>query len=137
MAAIKLTLYVKSMKVSTSSADMDSVGHQCANPMRTGAYNRMGSQEIFLNQEQSILLDAAIRASDKMKWELEIVDVLKYGFLKRIKSKDAVPRIEVNGKTLVGSPTSDEIIQFFNPERSTGQGEIPDLEEQYRKVDAF
>ncbi|MFW9979451.1 MAG: hypothetical protein ACFFEJ_15310 [Candidatus Thorarchaeota archaeon] len=113
-----LTLYIKSMKISTSSADIESLGHQCASPMRTGAYDRMGSEAALFEPQQAMLLDAAIRACDKMDWTLKVIDVSKYGFRKRIQSKGKVPRLEGNNKTMIGTPTSVEIIEFFSEEKS-------------------
>lgn len=54
MAQLILKIYVRSQKITTSCVDIDSVGHQYANPLRTGALDRMGSEELFLNQEQTL-----------------------------------------------------------------------------------
>jgi hypothetical protein len=81
--------------------------------MRTGAYERVGSEAIIMKQENQILVDAAIRACDRMKWSLIVEDVSKWSLLKKLKSKGTIPRLEVEDKVLVGIPTSDEIIQFF------------------------
>ncbi|MFW9849218.1 MAG: hypothetical protein ACFFF4_08755 [Candidatus Thorarchaeota archaeon] len=113
MSKLKLVLFIKSEKVSTSSADTESLGHACASPMRTGAYDRMGSEIGFLNNDQLLLLDAATRACERMKWDLEIVDVSKYSLMKRIREKETIPRLECDGKIMTGIPTSDMIIQVF------------------------
>ncbi|MHA1908059.1 MAG: hypothetical protein ACW98Y_12240 [Candidatus Thorarchaeota archaeon] len=113
MPKMKLILFIKSEKISTSSADIESLGHRCANPMRTGAHDRMGSEIGFLSNDQLLLLDAATRACEKRYWDLELVDVSKYSLMKRIGLKETVPRLECNGKSMTGTPTSDEIIQFF------------------------
>lgn len=87
--------------------------------MRTGAYGRMGSEGITLDQKQGILLDAATRACDRMKWNLVIEDVSKWGFLKKLRCKEAVPRLVGNGRIMTVNPTSpssDEIIRFFTDE---------------------
>ncbi len=114
MSKLKLVLFIKSEKVSTSSADTESLGHACASPMRTGAYDRMGSEIGFLSNDQLLLLDAASRACERMKWELEIVDISKYSLMKKIREKEPIPRLEFEGKVMTGIPTSDEIIQVFN-----------------------
>lgn len=113
MRNLEITLYIKSERLSTSCVDLDSVGHQCASPLRTGAYDRMGSEAVRVKQEDQILLDAAIRACERMKWNLIIEDVSTWSFLRKLKSKGTVPRLEANHKILIGNPTSDEIIQFF------------------------
>ena len=114
MRKIKLVLLVKSEKVSTSSADIESLGHACASPMRTGAHDRMGSELGFLSNDQLLLLDSTTRACEKMNWDLELIDVAKYSVLKKLRMKETVPRLENNGKTMTGTPTSDEIIHFFS-----------------------
>lgn len=58
-------------------------------------------------------MDAAVRVSEKMRWNLEIIDITKYGFMKKLRSREIVPRIECEGKILLGIPTSDEIIAYF------------------------
>ncbi|MDF1541390.1 MAG: hypothetical protein P1Q69_21000, partial [Candidatus Thorarchaeota archaeon] len=70
----------------------------------------------MVTQEQRILLDEAIRACEKMNWDLVIEDVSKIGFLKKLLAREAIPRIEGNGLILTGIPTSDEIIHFFEKE---------------------
>jgi hypothetical protein len=62
-----------------------------------------------------ILIDAASRATEQTELNLEIVDVGKWGFLKRLLSNKSneIPRIEFNGETLTGIPTSDEIVGFI------------------------
>jgi hypothetical protein len=62
-----------------------------------------------------ILIDAASRAAVQMELNLEIIDVGKWGFLKRLLSakSGAIPRIEFNGEPLTGIPTSDEIVGFI------------------------
>jgi hypothetical protein len=62
-----------------------------------------------------ILIDAASRAAEQTEIDLEIIDVGKWGFFKRIMSNNshAIPRIEFNGEDLTGIPTSDEIIEFI------------------------
>ena len=118
MTISSLVLYIRTKRISTSSVDLDSVGHNCANPLRTGALDRMGSESAFLDPEQALLIDAAVRACDKMDWTFEIVDVAKFGFIKRIQSRDEVPRLEANGKTMYGTPTSLEIMEFYSEEIS-------------------
>jgi len=113
LSNLEVTLYIESERLSTSCVDIGSLGHQCANPMRTGAYDRMGSEAIRVKQEDQILLDAVIRACERMKWSLMVEDVSRWSFLKRFKSKGTIPRLEAKGKILTGTPTSDEIIQFF------------------------
>ena len=113
MSQITITLFIKSEKVSMFSADIESLGHACASPMRTGAHDRMGSELGMLPQHHRILLDAATRACEKMDWIFEIEDISKYGFTKRIRANQKVPRLQCNGKILTGMPTSDEIIAFF------------------------
>ncbi len=135
MAKLNLTLYLKSRKISTSSADMDSVGHRCASPMRTGAYDRMGSESALYEPEQAMLLDAALRACEKMDWMLQVVDVSKYGFMKKIRSKEKIPRLESNEKTIVGTPTSLEIIEFFCKEQSN-EKEFLEVQKE-RRLDVY
>ncbi|MFX0106651.1 MAG: hypothetical protein ACFE7R_00025 [Candidatus Hodarchaeota archaeon] len=135
MRRIRITLFVKSERVSTSCADTDSLGHECASPMRTGAYDRMGSETIVLNQEQEILRNAAIRACEKMKWELVIEDASKYGFLKRLRAKEAIPRLEGNGKLMTGIPTSDEIIEFFKVDDLDELLDIPEIRTEPKLVE--
>lgn len=79
----------------------------------------MGFEGITLDQKQGILLDAATRACDRMKWNLVIEDVSKWGFLKKLRYKEAVPRLVGNGRIMTVNPTSpssDEIIRFFTDE---------------------
>ncbi|NHI89174.1 MAG: hypothetical protein EAX87_06590 [Candidatus Thorarchaeota archaeon] len=135
MKQLTLKIYVRSMKITTSSVDLDSVGHQCANPMRTGAYDRMGSEEILLDQEQTLLVDAAIRASTKMNWQLVIVDVAKYSILKRIRMKETIPRLELDGKIMVGNPSSDEIIQFFKKSNMNHSEDLVDIRQSERAAE--
>ena len=110
--AITIEVFVSSKKVSTQGADMDSLGHQCANPMQTGALDRMGKGDVFLPQNQCILLDAVIRASEKMGWNYNIVNVSDFSWWKKYRSKEPVPRIEYDGHILEGTPMSNDIIQF-------------------------
>jgi hypothetical protein len=135
MGKLILKIYVKSMKITTSSVDLDSVGHQCADPMRTGAYDRMGSEEILLDQEQTLLLDAAIRASTKMNWQLVIIDVAKYSILKRIRLKEPIPRLELDGKIMVGNPSSDEIVQFFRKDDMNDAEDLVDKRQSERAAE--
>ncbi|MFX1579272.1 MAG: hypothetical protein ACFFBJ_06455 [Promethearchaeota archaeon] len=132
MGQLILKICVRSMKITTSSVDLDSVGHQCANPIRTGAYERMGSEEILLDQEQTMLLDAAIRASTKMNWQLVIVDVAKYSILKKFRFKEIIPRLELDGKIMVGNPSSDEIIQFFKKDDVNDSEDALDIRQNER-----
>ncbi|MHA2425428.1 MAG: hypothetical protein ACXAEF_11620 [Candidatus Thorarchaeota archaeon] len=136
MPKMKLILFIKSEKISTSSADIDSLGHQCANPMRTGAHNRMGGEIGFLSNVQLLLLDAATRACEKMNWDLELVDVSKYSLMKRIRMKETVPRLECNGKIMTGTPTSDEIIQFLRENEPDSFIEKIDIKLLNRMVEA-
>ncbi len=135
MAKLNLILYIKSKRISTSSVDLDSVGHNCANPLRTGALDRMGSESVFQDPEQALLIDAAVRACDKMDWTLEVVDVAKYGLIKRIRSNEEVPRLEANGKPMYGVPTSREIIEFYSEEKSHKEVSM-NLQEQ-KRIEAF
>jgi hypothetical protein len=135
MGQLILKIYVRSMKITTSSVDLDSVGHQCANPIRTGAYDRTGSEEILLDQEQTLLLDAAIRASTRMSWQSVIIDVAKYGLLKRIRLKETIPRLELDGKIMVGNPSSDEIIQFFRKDDVNHSEDLADTRQNERAVE--
>ena len=135
MVRLTLELYVRSLKITTSSVDLDSVGHQCANPMRTGAYDRMGSEAILLDEAQSLLLDATKRACSKMKWQLVIVDVAAFSFLDRIRLKGTTPRLEAKGKIMVGTPNSDEIIQFFMDDDEDWTEKILDINQSKRVVE--
>ncbi|MFW9845643.1 MAG: hypothetical protein ACFFD6_02760 [Candidatus Thorarchaeota archaeon] len=125
MRNLEITPYIKSERLSTSCVDLDSVGHQYASPLRTGAYERVGSETIRLRQEDQILLDTAIRACDRMEWNLVIEDVSTWSFLKKLKSKETIPRLEANNKILMGTPTSDEIIQFFKCDCGDGLPKVP------------
>ena len=110
-----IRVYVRSTKVTLSPADMDSIGHQCARPTQTGAYERTGKAGRGFPEEHELAIDAAVRAAKKMGIDIEIVDVGKWGFLRRRKEKVSnleFPMIVYNGKTLTGTPLSDEIIDF-------------------------
>jgi hypothetical protein len=109
-----MTVFIKTKKVTTSSVDLDSVGHECAKPRQTGAMDRMGSEELFLSQKQAILLDAVSRACKSMDCDYKIVDVAKYSFRQRMREKGTIPRLEYRNKTLTGLPTSTEIVKFFS-----------------------
>jgi hypothetical protein len=125
LSNLDITLYIKSEKLSISCVDLDSVGHQCASPLRTGAYERMGSEAIRVNQKDQILVDAAIRACERMKWNLIIEDVSTWSVLRKLKSKGTIPRLEANNKMLTGTPTSDEIIRFFKGNCRDGSLKVP------------
>jgi hypothetical protein len=110
-----IRVFVKSNKVTLSSADMESIGHQCARPTQTGAYDRTGKSGRSYPQEHRLMIDAAYRAAEKMGIELEIIDVGDWGFRRRRKeniSEMKIPWIEFKGKTLTGTPLSDEIVEF-------------------------
>ena len=108
-----MKVFIKTKKVTTSSVDMDSVGHQCASPMRTGAMDRMGSEELYLSPEQNILLDAVRRACKELNCDFNIVDVSKYSFRQRMREKGVLPRLEYRNRILTGLPSSKEIVNFF------------------------
>ena len=109
-------VFIKTEKVTTSSVDMDSVGHPCASPSRTGALDRMGSEELYLSQDQNILLDAVTRACKILNCDFQVIDVSKYGILQRMREKGILPRLEYKGRVLTGLPTSNEIVEFFEEE---------------------
>ena len=93
---------------------MDSVGHPCASPRQTGAMERLGAEELFLSQEQNILLDAVIRACDVLNCDFKIVDVSKFSYLQRLREKGVLPRLEYRDRILTGLPSSKEIVDFFH-----------------------
>ena len=131
MKKLTISLYFKSKRVSTSCVDFDSVGHQCANPSRTGGLDRRGSEELLLEPLQAMLYDAAVRACDRMEWTLIVTDVAKYGLMQRIRSKERVPRLEGNGKIMYGTPTSEKIIEFFSGNNSDNE-ESRVIQERWR-----
>ena len=109
-----MNVFIKTKKVTTSSVEMDSVGHSCAAPRQTGAMERLGAEELYLSQEQNILLDAVIRAYDILNCDFKIGDVSKYGYIPRLREKGVLPRLEYRDRILTGLPSSKEIVDFFH-----------------------
>ncbi len=107
----KLRVFIKSESKTIQAADMDTIGH----PLCTQTWSptdKLGKGEIMLSQEQQILLDAVYRAAAKTRLEVEIIDISKYGLIKRLTTKEKIPRIEFREYTLEGIPCSDEIVKL-------------------------
>jgi hypothetical protein len=109
---VKIRVFIETESITISAADMDTVGHPyCTNTNTSDWGNALGNAGRSLSQDQSILMDAASRAAEKLGLNLEIVDISNYSFFQRRKMKGLIPRIEIGDKILTGRPTSDEIVE--------------------------
>ncbi len=104
-----LRVYIKSESKTIQAADMDTIGHPLCTQTRSPA-DKLGMSGYLLPHDQQILLDASIRAAKSLDIPLEIIDASDYGLLKRFKSKEVIPRIEIGDLVIVGLPTSEEIV---------------------------
>jgi hypothetical protein len=99
------------------AADMETISHpQCTNTR--SPVDKLGAGDRYIPEDQRLLLDAVGRVAEKLNFELEVIDVSQYPFLKRLRSKGIIPRLEVGNLVLEGIPTSDEIIQSISESKA-------------------
>ncbi|MHA2205510.1 MAG: hypothetical protein ACXABC_06600 [Candidatus Thorarchaeota archaeon] len=108
-----LRVYIESSSMTIQAADMETISHpQCTNTR--SPVDKLGAGDRYIPEDQRLLLDAVGRVAEKLNFELEVIDVSQYPFLKRLRSKGIIPRLEVGNLVLEGIPTSDEIIQSIS-----------------------
>ena len=106
-----LKVYIRTKSETIQAADMETIGHPMCTNTRSPV-DKLGKGGVILTQDQQILLDAVTRAGEKLELKVEIINISEYGFFKRLRLKEVVPRIEFRGQILEGVPDSQEIIQF-------------------------
>ncbi|UCE10883.1 MAG: hypothetical protein JSW61_02850 [Candidatus Thorarchaeota archaeon] len=118
MNGITIRVYVESSSKTIHAADMDTIGHPMCTQTRSPV-DKLGVGRDYFPQDQIVLLDAVTRAAQKMEFTVEVVDVSKYSFFRRYRSKGNVPRIEIAFETgqsdivLDSIPTSDELVKLI------------------------
>jgi len=114
---LKLTIYIESNSQTLQAADMDTIGHPLCTGTNTSDWGNgaLGKGSRLVPQDHRIMLDAALRAAEKLGITLEIVDISEYGFFQKRKLKKVIPSIEMGEKVITGLPTSDEIVEVVQP----------------------
>jgi len=108
-----LRIFIESKSQTMQAADMDTIGHPMCTGTNTSDWGKAaGKAGRMIPEEHRILLDAASRAAEKLACGIEVIDVSKYGFIQKMRSKSIIPRIEIGERILTGLPTSDEIVAY-------------------------